>query len=452
MKTFSQRLALHFATLVTATTAVVLAIGGWLMERQMIRSTELLHSAEFKELRGLIGSDTVLSNAELTRRIQRDADSDSALYLIQVHSDRGEILFRSPNLGANVLPDLSGHDLHGTLDLPGLGPTHVSEFHDGPWHVQVASALAPLRRLLRDYLQISAGLALSVAVLSLGLGYAFSQIALRPVRAIAATANRIRSDNLSERIPVPPGRDELAALTSLLNQMFDRLEIAFDQVRRFTADASHELKTPLALIRLNAERLRPRFTSDPEGLATLEELLEEISRLHQIIESLLFLSRAESGALEVRLRSIDTTSFVADFAEDAVALAQDQHVHFSAPHVDTGEIRAEPTLLRQLLLNLVTNAIAVSPAGGAIALHVRHNGGIWRLELTDEGPGLRPEQLERAFERFVRFEPPPGRPPTAGNGLGLAIARSIARLHAGTLRAETRTDRSGLRVIVELPG
>ncbi|HEY1107019.1 MAG TPA: HAMP domain-containing protein, partial [Opitutaceae bacterium] len=234
MRSFAQRLTLRFAALVTATTAAVLAVGGWLLNRQIIASAEFLHEVEFKELHGIIGNDSSIASAEIARRIAHDADSDAALYFIQIHSDRGVIVFRSANLGENFLPDLSGRELHWTFDLAGVGPVRISEFHDGPWHFQIASALAPLHRVLRDYVEVSAILVIGVGVLSVALGCAFARVTLRPIRAIEATANRIRSDNLSERIPVPSGRDELAALSQLLNQMFDRIEVAFAQVRRFT--------------------------------------------------------------------------------------------------------------------------------------------------------------------------------------------------------------------------
>lgn len=451
MRTFTQRLALRFAALVTVTTAVVLTVGGWLLERQMVRSIQVLHAAEFRELRTLMGNSPEITAEEVSRRIRYDADNDTALYLIQVHSAPGAILFRSPNLGANVLPDFTGHDLHGTVTLPGIGPVHVSEFNDGPWHVQIASPLAPLRRLLNDYVKVAALLVLAVAGAGLGLGFAFSRLTLQPVRAIEQTARRIGGDTLGERIPVPAGRDELASLAVLLNQMFDRLEASFDQVRRFTADASHELKTPLALVRLNAEKLRPRLQSDPEALSTLEDLLEEIARLHRIIDSLLFLSRADSGVLALKAKAIDVPDFVRDFAEDAAALAQDQRAHFVLGTVAPGRLRGEPTLLRQLLLNLATNALSFTPEGGVVELSATRQEAGWVLTVTDEGPGLPPEQLERVFERFVRLETAENRSRARGHGLGLAICRTIARMHGGSIRCENRPDRPGLRVVVLIP-
>jgi signal transduction histidine kinase len=319
--------------------------------------------------------------------------------------------------------------------------------------VQVASALAPLRRLQGDYVQIALILMVGVATLSIGLGYAFSRMTLQPVRAIEATANRIRFDNLSERIPVAAGGDELTSLTRLLNQMFDRLQASFEQVGRFSADVSHELKTPLALIRLNAEKLRSRPGADPETVAALGDILEEIARLNQVTDRLLFLAKSESGALKLAVKAVSLPALLTSLAEDAQVLAADRGVRFVLDPNTPGEIRADPELLRQMLLNLISNAVSVSPAGGLVTLESAPTGTGWSLVVMDEGPGLLPAQRERMFERFVRFEQTASKgEPRAGHGLGLAICKSIVELHGGSIRAENRPERTGLRVIVELPG
>jgi len=319
--------------------------------------------------------------------------------------------------------------------------------------VQVASALAPLHRGQRDYIKIAVILMVGVAAGSIGLGYAFSRITLQPVRAIETTANRIRFDNLSERIPVAAGGDELSSLTRLLNQMFDRLQASFEQVGRFSADVSHEFKTPLALIRLNAEKLRSRLGSDPEAVAALGDILEEIARLNQVTDRLLFLAKSESGALKLALKSVSLPALLVSFAEDAQVLAADRGVRFVLEPNSPGEIRADPELLRQLLLNLVSNAVSVSPVDGLVTLESAPTETGWSLVVMDEGPGLTPAQREKMFERFVRFEHPAAKGgPRAGHGLGLAICKSIVALHGGRIHAENRVERPGLRVMVELPG
>jgi len=451
VRTFSQRLTLRFAALVAVTSALVLAGGGWLLDRELHRNLELLHATEQAELRQLLGSGGPPTPEEVARRIGRDAENDATLFLVQVRDPVGRVLFRSRNLGAAELPPLPAGAAHGEVELPGVGPLFVSEFPGEGWRLAVASSLGIVDGLLWDYLRISLLLLGGIAAVGLGLGHAFSRVTLRPLRHIAETANRIRSDNLSERIPAPEGRDELATLVRLLNQMFDRLQAAFEQVGRFAADVSHEVKTPLSLIRLNAERLRGRVAADPEAAAAVADILEEIERINHVADRLLFLARAESGALQCTLRPAAVGSLLGPLAEDAQVLAADRGVRLVVDAAADAEIRADPGLLRQLLLNVLSNAISVTPPGGEVRLRSGPVDGGWRFEVLDEGPGLPPEQLARLFERFVRFDRRDGgqRP---GHGLGLAISRSIAQLHGGTIRALAREDRSGLRIEVDLPG
>lgn len=447
--TLTVRMTGQFALLATTATAVVLAVGGWLLNRQMLRGLEALHAAEAEELFELIEKGPSDTPEQLGARILHDTESDASLYFVQIHDSGGRIVFRSENLGAVMLPDLTYARLHSTMVLSSLGAVYVSEFQEGRWHLQIGSPLAPLRRFFDEYVRIAGFLVAGTAVVSLLLGYGFSRFTLRPVRAIRATAIRIGSNNLNERVPVPKGRDELADLARLLNQMFDRLEASFNQVSRFTADASHELKTPLALIRLNAEKLRPRLDGDEAALASLEDLLEEITRMNQVIESLLFLAKAEGGGLRLDRRPEEMSTLLANFAEDAAVLAEDGGVVFEIARNDVGEVVVHAALLRQLLLNLLANAIKVSPPDSRITLESTQRADGWEVVLTDEGPGLPEGMLGRVFERFVRMESQGRSQP--GHGLGLAICRSIAELHGGSIHAENRVDRTGLRVVVRLP-
>lgn len=453
MKSFTGRIIAQFAALVTATTAAVLAVGGWRLSREAIAGLDLLNHAEFVEISDRLGpAPATLSDREVDRRIRPHTEVDASLYFFQIHNDAGRPVFRSANLGSRELPDLTGGPPGRTATLPEIGAIRLCEFYYGSLHIQIASSLAPVDRLLRDYEHVSLLLLAGVAVASVGLGWGFARLTLQPVRAIHDTARRIGTDNLSERIPPPGGRDELAALVGLLNQMLDRLEAGFLQIKRFTADASHELKTPLTSIRLQLERLRPRLAPDAEATAAVGEVLEELDRVHRITHSLLFLAKAESGTLVLTRTGVPADQFVREFADDAVAMAEDGGVRFVVGRADAGIVQCEPTLIRQLLLNLATNALRISAPGSTITLESVIRDGRWRMVVSDEGPGLPPEQLERVFDRFQRYGPTSG--PTgqeSGTGLGLAICRSIATLHGGTIRGENRDGGRGFRVVVDLP-
>lgn len=453
---FTLRLTLRFVVLVTLTTAVLLAVGGWILSHEARSSLEKLHEIEGVELAALLGPGP-LAEAEVGRKIAYDADSDAALFFIQVRDGDGHVVFRSSNLGGLFLPALSGQAQNWVAELPNSGRVLISDYREGAWQIQVASRLEPSEHMLRSYAKVSGLLLGGAALLSVLLGYQFSRATLKPVRAIESTARRIRADNLSERIPAAAGHGELTALIELLNDTFNRLQRSFEHVNRFTADASHELKTPLSLVRLNAEKLQRRVEGDAESESLVAELLDEIARLNRIIESLLFLAKTENGSLPLLKREVEMSVFIADFATDAAVLAEDAGVTFVLGRNERGRVLGESGLLRQLLLNVVGNALSVSPRDSVVRLESYHEAGAWWWVVVDEGPGLPEIQLERVFARFARYESgaSAGKDGAVerrtGNGLGLAICRGIAEIHGGSIFAENRTDRSGLRVIFKFP-
>jgi signal transduction histidine kinase len=232
--------------------------------------------------------------------------------------------------------------------------------------------------------------------------------------------------------------------------MFDRLESSFNQVRRFTAEASHELKTPLSLVRLQAEKLLVEGGLTPAQEEAVQLQLEEVTRLNKIIEELLFLSRVEAQAVTPELRREDPRRFLQVFALDARVLAESRGVHFTETLGGAGTVDYDPKWIRQVLLNLVANALKFSPRGGLITLVSDFTVDSWRVAIEDDGPGVPPEHRERIFERFVRLAGDESFNET-GSGLGLAISRSILGLHRGSIRAEESTRGTGLRVVFEIP-
>ena len=316
--------------------------------------------------------------------------------------------------------------------------------------VMIGTSFSQVGTVMEGYTETSLILVCLMLVVSVITGLALSRAAMRPVRLIQETANHIRSDNLSERIPVSEVQDEISNLARLLNEMFDRLEVSFNQIRRFTAEASHELKTPLSLVRLQAEKLLVEGGLNATQEEAVQMQLEEIARLNKIIEELLFLSRAESQAVQLDFRREDPRAFLQSFEQDARALSEHRGAAFSASIEGTGKVDYDPKWLRQVLLNLLQNALNVSPPGGRITLVSTFAVDAWKVSIEDQGPGVPEAQRERIFERFVRLDHDGSRD-TGGSGLGLAISRSIISLHRGVIRAEPGSQGRGLRVSFELP-
>ena len=231
--------------------------------------------------------------------------------------------------------------------------------------------------------------------------------------------------------------------------MFDRLETSFAEIRRFAAEASHELKTPLSLVRLHAERLLVTGNLDAAQRESVHVQLEELAHVNRIIEELLFLSRVDARAISINMERHLPAPFLQAFAQDATALAEHHGNHFAYTHEGEGTVEFEQKRMRQVLLNLLANALDASPPGASIALHSNLSGDVWRITVNDEGPGLTAEQRTKIFERFVRFKAPGAE--DKGSGLGLAICRSIVQLHRGAIFAAPGANGRGLQMVIEIP-
>ena len=452
MRSIGARLALWYSVAATVTLLCLCVAGYYLLQLQLVRGLDLLNQAQFEQIKAHLGTDYAALNAQrIESRIRETTNFASVLFFITVDDRIGPVrpIFYSTNLRGMSIPDVPGQHIF-EAPLPGIGDLRVAEFILGPFDITIGTPLSSVRAALREYSQICAWLLLVMAAISVAIGLALSHLALRPIRLIRVTANHISSDNLSERIPVADVRDEISDLARLLNQMFDRLEAAFNQIRRFTAEASHELKTPLSLIRLQAEKLLVQGNLDAVNEESVHVQLEELSRLSQIIEELLFLSRADARELKLGLTLHEPQELLASFEPDARVLAEHYGIHYHGDHQGSGSVLVEPRWMRRVLLNLMANALSASPRGSDVTLRSRVTGGLWRVCLLDEGAGVAPELREKIFERFFRIA---GKEEAAGqgSGLGLAICRSIVALHGGKIWAESAGANPGLQVVFELP-
>ena len=273
------------------------------------------------------------------------------------------------------------------------------------------------------------------------LGYALAAAGLRPVERMRARAAGVSLEAPAEPLPLPAARDEIHRLGTTLNEMLDRLRGSYDRERRFVADASHELRTPVAVIKAELEGALRRAPADPELRESLRAAVDECDRLAQLAEDLLVLARSGDGALAVRPAPLDAaellehvrTRFSARAAEHGRALRVDAEAGLV---LDADELR-----LSQALGNLVDNALR--HGAGAITLGGRRVGAAVELSVADEGPGLPPALAGRAFERFARGDEARAR---GGAGLGLAIVRAIAEAHGGSAESA-----GGARMVLRLP-
>jgi two-component system OmpR family sensor kinase len=290
----------------------------------------------------------------------------------------------------------------------------------------LSDALASLRTL-RTALLIGV---LGGALVSAGLAFVLARRALRPIGRIADTAESIRAGDLTQRIGYQR-RDELGRLAAILDSCFAELEHALQRQRRFGADASHELRTPLAAIRANLELLRGWAAAEPSARqAAIASLDQASARATRIVEDLLYLARVEREPPAARVSaSLD------DLVLGAVREAQQlrPEVAIELTRLDEATVTGDALRLQQLLLNVLDNALRISPAGSTVTVELGAHDEQATITVSDEGPGIEPDQLNRIFERLYTERHDEGQP--AGSGLGLAIARGIAENHGGSLSA-----------------
>ena len=368
-----------------------------------------------------------------------DSPIGGAQLIVEVVDRRGRIVARSLSLGGRVLPTAqlvrSAIDRGRTgYEDTQLGDEHLRAYtapltdFGGPaagGAVVVAASTHDLNETLASlhlFVLVSGLIAAALAALAVAL---LLRRALRPLGRLAAAAAEIeRTGDPRRRLPQPASVDEVGQLAATLNAMLGSLERARDAERRFLADASHELRTPLTALRGNVTYLARRGAT-PELVA---DLAHDAERLARLADDLLVISREESGGVVEDVVRLD----------ELVVAVQDEGIDVDAPQ--PLPVRGDRAALERALANLVENARRYGPEGGRVTIAALRADGFARLSVGDEGPGLEPDEAERAFERFWR-----GRDDGPGSGLGLAIVRAIAERHGGRAYAE------GSRFTIELP-
>ncbi|MGE0133181.1 MAG: sensor histidine kinase [Blastocatellales bacterium] len=322
--------------------------------------------------------------------------------------------------------------------------------------IMVSQPLEPVEEELELLLSIFAYAVPIALLLAGGGGWFLAHKSLAPVVTMSERARRIRAENLEDRLPVANPRDELGKLAETFNDLLARLDAAFAQQRQFMADASHELRTPLHVLRTAAAvTLELPRREEAEYRDALTMINEQAARLTHIVEEMFTLARADAGRRVIEPRELYLDELVAQVARAAGVLATRKGVTIQlAPAAETSFFGDE-NLLRQMLLNLLDNAIKYTPAGGQVSLQIERKDDMRLIAITDTGGGIPAEAQPHVFERFYRADKARSRSGSSGGngggaGLGLSIAQWVAEAHGGTIKLE-RSDTTGTTFVVALP-
>jgi len=302
--------------------------------------------------------------------------------------------------------------------------------------VEFGELLDPVETMINHFfLQLAWGLPLAVVIIA-GGGYLLVQRALTPVEQITRAAERITQHNLSERLPISSTGDELERLSISLNRMITRLDEAFQNSKRFVADASHDLRTPLTILRGELENFAEDIRLDSELHDRVGSMLEEVVHLGKIVEQLFTLSRLDAGEAQTEWTHFDLTELAQTTAGQMNLLAVDKGISISCDAHQPVPVKGNRVRLKQVVVNLLDNAIKYTPEKGAIQLRVHGINGHAALEVEDNGIGIPPDALPHIFERFYRVDQARSADSESA-GLGLAIVKSICIAHGAEVEAQS---------------
>ncbi len=396
--------------------------------------------AHMAAVRQIINEDENRSPAALSHDLDEDVELAPDLTLLEIWGPNGRIVYRSPAMNRMQIPALVPAPLERPI---------VRSYRHYPIRVLVRNISAggvtyvvivaiPIQDFTEAIHQVENTLWIAIPlllVLSIAGGYWISGRAFSPIRSMIAAADAIHPGDLSTRITVPCTDDELQWLALTLNRMLSRLQAGFERITRFTADASHELRTPVALLRTRTEILLRRPRSAEEYRAALESNLEELEKTSALLEELMLLARADAGAETLNFADIDLTELVRTTAASAEPLAEIKHlawsVHLPAQPI---KVRGDVAALRRLLLVLIDNAVKYTPEKGNVRIALETEDAAATVEVSDTGIGISKEVLPYIFNRFYRADIARV---ADGAGLGLSIGNWIAEQHGGRITVKS---------------
>lgn len=447
--------AWYFAVLV-----VVFASFAWISDIGFRRSIEKTVDgacrAKLESIRAVIFSAAPKGIEELRSELNELGSLWADAGLLEVSDSDGRAVFQSPLFAKPYLPlpPVTSDEtvfLTNNLDYSQYRiAMRTMTAGDRVFLVRAAVPTEPFDQALdRFRLILQATLPILIILASLA-GYWLSGRALAPVNEIVRTARGVGVQNLSGRLAVPGAKDELRLLSETLNEMLSRIEASVKRITQFTADASHDLRTPIALIRTSAELALRRSRRESEYREALSRILAASEESTRLIENLLTLARADAGAAELRFATMDLLPHLERVVSEAAILAAEKSV---AVQMELGDgpvrVSADSAAIDRLLLILLENAVKYTPSGGKVEVSLLNGSGTAYINVRDNGVGIPEKDLPHIFKRFYRVDRTRSGDP-GGSGLGLAIARWIVDMHGGAIEAHSVAGR-GSEFRISLP-
>jgi signal transduction histidine kinase len=438
------KIALYSAWLAVAAT-VAGAITTWFVMRQAEIAAfdrRLTTDAEefFRDVEHFEGSRT--TNVPVFKEIF--VPLSLRKHLIEVTDASGAVLYLSPRLRQpfprDGIKEFHNHKIDGKN-------VRLAEFSENGLTLRAGDDLKEINQIGRDILlAMLAAIPTVLLVTVVGATWVASK-SIAPVEKIRQAAKMITAQRLDQRLPVPPTNDEIAGLIEMLNATFERLQRSFEQSARFSADASHHLKTPIAILRADVEEILADLNCSESTQARAEGLLHRIHRLSSVVDNLLLLSRADAGRLELSQAKFDLGEVLEGVLDDAHTLAEPLNLTVEANIPKHLVLKADPTFVGMIAQNLVENAVKYNTPCGRIRVEARAMNGEVEMTIGNTGDGIPKERAGLLFERFCRVR---GCARVPGHGLGLSIARELARAHGGDVEL-VRSDESWTEMRVRLP-
>jgi len=384
---------------------------------------------------------------------------------MEVLTPEGEVLYKNERLegldlggparmseGANSYDKTTTRLSDGT---PVLFVSHLHVMNSRPLILRVGYNLSPLRATVAE----SAGTLFLAFPFGIGLaglaGYYLARRVLDPLAKMSTQADLITATNLDQRLPVENSNDELGQIAQILNRLLARLEEAFSQLRSFTSNVSHELRTPLAAIRSVGEVGLQNERTPAEYRDIIGSMLEEVSRLTDTVETLLIISRADAGQIQLHATQFEFSTLIEEAADLVQILAEEKKQELKVSVVQSVQVVADRLLLRLAIVNILHNAVRYSPEHAPISVSVSQvsepsNEQTWvQCDVVDSGPGIPDGEQSKVFERFYRVDAARSRE-HGGAGLGLAIAKWAVEINGGHIGVQS-TERGSCRFFIRMP-